>query len=44
MQKRKAISLRYRIIPLALTAIALLCSCTDMLSEKTQEITSGGGV
>ena len=43
MQKRKAISLRYRIIPLALTAIALLCSCTDTLSEKTQEITSGGG-
>ncbi|MDE6244131.1 MAG: hypothetical protein K2M50_00565 [Treponemataceae bacterium] len=43
MQKKKAISLRYRIIPLALMAIALLCSCTDTLSEKTQEITSGGG-
>lgn len=42
MQKRKTISVRYSFIPLALAAVAFLCSCTDALSEKTQEVTRGG--
>ena len=44
MQKRKTISVRYRIIPLALAAAALLCSCTNTLSEEVQKPVNGGGV
>ena len=44
MQKRKTISVRYRIIPLALAAAALLCSCTNTLSEEVQKpVNEGGG-
>ena len=44
MQKRKAISIGCRIIPLALAVVTLLCSCTDALPEKTEEPMNGGGV
>ena len=44
MQKRKTISVRYRIIPLALAAAALLCSCINTLSEEVQKPVNGGGV
>ena len=43
MQKRKAISIGCRIIPLALAAAALLCSCTNTLSEEMQKPVNGGG-
>ena len=44
MQKRKAISIGCRVIPLALAAAALLCSCTNTLSEEMQKPVNGGGV
>ena len=43
MQKRKAISIGCRVIPLALAAAALLCSCTNTLSEEMQKPATGGG-